>query len=76
MEPRDMELIKKLIPNHEELKILMEEHKLLERGLERLHEKPYLTPSEQMEKKRIQKRKLAGKDRIEEILSSYREGDM
>ena len=34
--------------------------------------KLYLTPDEEVEKKRLQKLKLAGKDRIMEILSRYR----
>lgn len=72
MESKDLELIEKLIPDHEELKALMEEHRALERELEKYIAKRYLTPSEEIEKKRIQKLKLAGKDRIEAILSEYR----
>jgi len=35
-------------------------------------EKQYLTMEEEMEKKKLQKLKLAGMDRIAKILSSYR----
>jgi uncharacterized protein YdcH (DUF465 family) len=73
MESRDLELIDKLVPEHEELRHLMEEHQFLERELEKLSQRRFLTPSEEMEKKRIQKLKLAGRDRIERILSGYRE---
>jgi hypothetical protein len=50
----------------------MEEHQALERDLEKYLAKRYLTPSEEVEKKRIQKLKLAGRDRMEEILADYR----
>jgi len=76
MEPKDIELIEKLSPLVPELKSLVEEHEALERELERYNAKRYLTSSEEMEKKRIQKLKLAGKDRIEEILASYRRGPL
>ena len=76
MEPRDLELIDRLIPHDAELKTLMEEHQSLEQELEKLLGKRYLTPSEEVEKKRIQKLKLAGKDRIEAILSAWRKKTM
>ncbi len=72
MEARDLELIGKLIAQDEELRKLMEEHRALEQELEKYATKRYLTSSEEVEKKRIQKLKLAGKDRIEAILSAYR----
>lgn len=72
MEPRDLQLIEELLPHDEELKRLVEEHQAFERELERFSIKRYLTPAEELEKKRIQKLKLAGKDRIEAILSAYR----
>ncbi len=67
-----MKLIQELLPQDEELRRLVEEHQAFERELERFSNKRYLTPAEELEKKRIQKLKLAGKDRIESILSSYR----
>lgn len=72
MEPKDLELIQELLHQDEELKRLMEEHEAFERQLERFAAKRYLTPTEEMEKKRIQKLKLAGKDRIERILATHR----
>ncbi len=74
MEPKDIELIERLLPLVPELKNLVEEHEALERELEKYNRKRYLTSSEEMERKRIQKLKLLGKDRIEAILSSYRKG--
>ena len=72
MEARDLELIERLVNENEELRLLMEEHQELERRLEAFQEKRFLSPDEDMEKKRLQKLKLAGRDRIEGILSRYR----
>ena len=72
MEKSDLELIDELTPKDDELKALVEEHHALEVELERYQSRAYLTPAEELEKKRIQKVKLAGKDRIEEILMNYR----
>lgn len=67
-----MKLIEELLPQDEELRRLVEEHQAFEKELERFSHKKYLTPAEELERKRIQKLKLAGKDKIESILSSYR----
>lgn len=72
MEKHEEELIRSLIHKDEELKRYYEEHLELERQLETLQHKHFLTPEEDLEKKRIQKIKLAGKDRIMEILGRYR----
>lgn len=72
MEKHEEELIRSLMDRDDELKRYYEEHLELERQLARLQHKHYLTPEEEVEKKRIQKVKLAGKDRIMEILGRYR----
>ena len=72
MEKRDLELIQKIIPRHPELKRCMEEHEELEKKLEDFNRRLYLTPDEEIERKRLQKQKLAGRDRIEAILAKYR----
>ncbi|MDZ4184815.1 MAG: DUF465 domain-containing protein, partial [Desulfuromonadales bacterium] len=46
---------------------LYEEHQILERDLERLTAKDYLSTEDELEKKRVQKLKLAGKDEMESI---------
>lgn len=73
MEQRDEELIAQLVDTHDELRRLVEEHRDFERQLEELNRRPYLTTEETVLKKEIQKRKLAGKDRIEQILAQHRE---
>ena len=59
MEKRDLELIKKYIPSDPELKRHMEDHEKYERKLADWNRRLYLTPEEEVEKKRIQKLKLA-----------------
>ena len=72
MEKRDLELIQKYISSDPELKRHMEDHEGYERQLAEWNRRLYLTPEEEVEKKRIQKLKLAGRDRIEAILAKYR----
>jgi uncharacterized protein len=72
MEKHEEELIRSLIDRDAELRQYYEEHLELERQLETLQHKHFLTPEEDLEKKRIQKMKLAGKDQIMRILQRYR----
>ncbi len=72
MEKRDKELIQKYISIDPELKRFMDEHEDYEHKLEEWNRRVYLSPEEEMERKRIQKLKLAGRDRIEAILAKYR----
>ncbi len=73
MEKEDELLISKHIKTDDELRKYVEDHKRLETELESYNKRVYLTPEEEMEKKKLQKRKLLGKDRIHEILSRYRQ---
>ena len=72
MEKRDLELVQKYIASDPELKRYMDEHEEFERRLVELGRHTYLTPEEEMERKKIQKLKLAGRDRIEVIMTKYR----
>ena len=72
MEHREEELIRQHVDHDQELKALYEEHQQFKRRLEIFRVKPYLTTEEEIEKKRIQKLKLAQKDRMMEILARYR----
>jgi hypothetical protein len=73
MEKRDEELIERLISENEELRKLVTEHKEFESQLDELKKRLYLSDEENREKKRVQKLKLAGRDRIEQILKDYRD---
>jgi len=73
MELREESLIRSLMDTDLELRRHYEEHIELKRRLEDLRQRPYLTEEEEIEQKRIQKQKLAGKDKMMEILSRYRQ---
>jgi len=72
MEKYDEELISRWIDNDPELKKYVEEHREFERRLEELERKPYLTTTEETDRKKLKKLKLRGKDQIEAILCRYR----
>ncbi len=69
---KDKELIAKYAAQDEELRKLVEEHRALDEQLEEFHRRPYLTAEEEVEKKKIQVRKLALKDQIMVIVEKYR----
>ncbi len=72
MEKDDLQLIEELCDKDPELKKFWDEHHELERLLEEFNRRPYLTAAETMERKRLQKLKLAGRDKMEQILAKYR----
>ncbi len=72
MERREEELIQQLLAHDNELRTLYLEHQELKHKLEAFRNKLYLTPEEEVEKKRIQKLKLASKDRMMEVLHRHR----
>lgn len=56
---------------NEEFSTLEEEHAALKRALEEMNKRKHLTAEEEMEKKTLQKKKLAKKDRIAEIVRKF-----
>jgi uncharacterized protein len=73
MEKRDLDLIGQWKEKDPELKRLWQEHLEFEEQLEVFNKRVYLTPSEEMERKTLQKKKLKGRDQIEQILSKIRQ---
>ena len=71
MEHREEELIQQLAVHDTEIETLYREHLELKHQLEAFRTKLYLTPEEELEKKRIQKLKLASKDRLMELLNRH-----
>jgi len=59
-----------LIAKDPEFKALVEEHRQLDEKLKELDRKVYLLPDEEIERKRLQKLKLARKDKIAQILNT------
>lgn len=58
-----------LLESSPEFKNLVHEHRLLDDKLKEYDRKVYLTPDEEMERKRLQKLKLAKKDQIARMLT-------
>lgn len=75
MERQDQETIEALRPTNPELDELWREHLKFEEQLEEMNQRVYLTPEEEIERKALQKQKLAGRDRIESILAEHRAGE-
>lgn len=73
MEKQDLELIEQLTERDPELKKFWDEHLQLEQLVDGFNRRPYLTAAETIERKRLQKLKLAGRDRMEQILAKYRQ---
>ena len=72
MAENDMDLIQRLSEENPRFRKLHEEHLLFEKQLQELDDRTYLTPEEDLERKKIQKLKLAGKDEMETILREFR----
>ncbi len=69
---KDAEIAEILKHQDEQYRKLYEEHKKLGHLLEDIDKKRYLTPEEELERKRIQKQKLLKKDSMAEIIRQYR----
>ena len=74
MERDENALMEQLKAANPEFRQLMEEHLQYERQLEDLNKLRYLTTEQEVEKKRIQKLKLRGKDRMAELLKDVKAG--
>jgi len=73
MEQKDQALIQKLCDENPRFRLLYEEHLIFEKQLRALDDRVYLTPEEEMDRRRMQKLKLAGKDEMEMILRDLRQ---
>ena len=72
MEMDENALIERLKQTNPEFRRLMEEHLRYEQQLEEFNKLRYLTGEQELEKKRVQKIKLLGKDRMAEILKEHK----
>lgn len=72
MEKHDIELLEQLVASNEELREYYLEHRELEKQLNVLAGRLHLSVEEELERKELQKRKLAGKDRMVQILNRHR----
>jgi len=72
MERRDLELIERWKERDPELNRLWTEHLEFEELLQSFNKRLYLSPTEELERKTLQKKKLKGRDQIERILIKLR----
>lgn len=73
MEAADLTVVEELCNSNPRFRMLYEEHLILEKELTDFEEKVYLTPDEEVARKKVQKLKLAGKDEMQKILHNFRE---
>ena len=69
---KEQEVVESLKNENEEFRKLLEEHHSLEGILAEIDKKVYLTPEEEIERKKMQKLKLSKKDRMAELIRDYR----
>ena len=66
-------IVEQLRHTNTEFREVEESHHRLDLELNELQRRHVLTPSEEIEKRRIQKEKLAKKDKLAELIRLYRE---
>ncbi len=66
-------IVEQLRHSNTEFRELEESHHRLDHELNELQKRHVLTPTEEVEKKRMQKEKLAKKDKLAELIRHYRE---
>ena len=69
---KEHEIVEFLKKENEEFKRLSEEHRNLDGLLDEIDRKHYLTPEEEVERKKIQKQKLSKKDKMAELVREYK----
>jgi len=70
MDELDQSMVQKLVDVHPRFRLLYEEHLFLEKELNSLDGKNFLSSEEELERKKVQKLKLAGKDEMLRIARS------
>jgi uncharacterized protein YdcH (DUF465 family) len=69
---REEDLVKKLVQENESFRTLKQQHAALEDQLQTFENKLCLTPQDEVEIKKIKKRKLMFKDEMQRILAVHR----
>ncbi len=65
-------IVEELLNINEEFKKLWEEHEKLNRVVDEMSSRVYLSPEEEVELKRLKLSKLRGKERLVEIIDNYK----
>jgi len=75
MANRETDLVRRLLEENEVFRAMKERHAALEDQLQQLEKKACLTPQDELEIKKIKKRKLLFKDKMQKILTDHRARD-
>ena len=75
-ELKEEEIVEVLKKENSEFKKLTEEHQSLEDLLASIDRKRFLTPEEEVERKKIQKQKLLKKDKMAALIRDFKKGQM
>ncbi len=65
-------IVEELLESNEEFKKLWEEHEELDRIVDEMSEKVYLTPEEEIKLKELKLKKLKGKEKLVEMIENYK----
>ncbi len=71
---KDEEIVEVLKKENSEFRKLTEEHRNLEELLASIDRKRFLTPEEEVERKKIQKQKLLKKDKMAALIRDFKKG--
>lgn len=74
MEQHEEEMVAALISHNPDLKAAYEEHQNLKAQVDILQSKAFLSAEEELDKKNLQKLKLAAKTKVLRILDAHRRG--
>lgn len=72
---KEQEIIERLKKESEEFRKVLEEHHGLDATLAEIDKKVYLTPEEEIDRKKLQKQKLAKKDKMAEFIRDFKKAN-
>jgi len=72
---KEQEIIERLKKENAEFRKVLEEHHGLDATLAEIDRKVYLTPEEEVERKKLQKQKLAKKDKMAEYIRDFKKAN-
>ena len=70
---KEQEIVEKLMKENQDFRKISEEHHLLDVQLLEIDKKVYLTPEEELERKKMQKQKLLKKDLMAEMIREFKQ---
>lgn len=68
----DQNVLQSLLENNPRFRMLYEEHMIFEKQLAEYEKRSFLSPQEELEKSKVKKMKLVGKDEMERMISAAR----